>query len=320
MQSLIDSGARERQDGMSSMSPHVSIILLNWNQPELTMACIESLNKITYPSYDIWLVDNGSHDGSVPYIRERCKTITLIENSYNMGFTGGNNVAIKRAMDAKADYILLLNNDTEVDAEFLNQLVSVAEADPAIGVVGPKILYFDHPDIVWSAGGAVSQYGQAHHLGENERDSGSPGVVKDVDYVTGCALLIKRAVIERIGSLDERFFIYFEETEWCARARRAGFRVVYAPQARVWHKIKMTARMSSSRYLYMMARNRLLYLKLTGATPRVMTVAILDVLRTAASWSLRPQHKEMRPFSGALARGVGDFLFGRFGEPPRVYC
>ncbi|MES4792642.1 MAG: glycosyltransferase family 2 protein, partial [Chloroflexota bacterium] len=128
--------------------------------------------------------------------------------------------------------------------------------------------------------------------------------------------LVKRSVIERIGVLDERFFAYFEETEWCARARRANFRVVYVPQARLWHKIHPTARASSRSYLYLMARNRLLYLHCSGASAGRIFLASLDLLRTACSWLLRPQHRGMRPCASALLRGVGHFMIGQFGPPP----
>jgi GT2 family glycosyltransferase len=196
-------------------------------------------------------------------------------------------------------------------------LVQVAEDDTRIGIVGPTIYYYDQPDVIWSAGGALDRYGRASHLQVDEREDSAAQTVRDVDYVTGCAILVKRSVIERVGALDERFFVYFEEAEWCARARRAGFRVVFVPQARMWHKIEANARPRSTLYQYLMARNRLLYLKCTGAGPWVISRAVLGLLRTAASWSLRPRHREMRPLSGALVRGVGHFVIGRFGAPPR---
>jgi GT2 family glycosyltransferase len=137
-----------------------------------------------------------------------------------------------------------------------------------------------------------------------------------MEYVTGCAILVKRAVIATAGLLDTRFFMYFEESEWCARARRAGFRVVYVPQGRLWHKIKMEARNSSRRYLYLMARNRLLYLRCIGASRWNIVVAALDLLRLAAVWSLRSRHRDKRGLADALVLGVGAFVIGRFGEAP----
>jgi GT2 family glycosyltransferase len=140
--------------------------------------------------------------------------------------------------------------------------------------------------------------------------------VRDVDYVTGCAMLVKREVIERIGALDERFFAYYEETEWCARARRAGFRVAHVPPVRMWHKIEPAARGNSPLYLYLMARNRLLYLKCSGAGRRRILLASVDLLRTAASSLRRREKRATIRCSGPLVHGVCDFLLGRLGVPP----
>jgi GT2 family glycosyltransferase len=297
-------------------APHVSIILLNWNQPEFTLDCLKSLEAVDYPSFDVLVVDNGSVDGSPARIRAAYPDVTLIENEHNLGFAAGNNVGIERALADGADYVLLLNNDTEVAPNLLRALVDVAESDPRIGAVGPKIYYYDQANIIWSAGGAVNRHGEPRHLQENQVDRGSADAPRDVDYVTGCALMVRRQVVEALGPLDARFFIYFEETEWCARMRHAGFRVVYVPQARMWHKISMTARTTSRRYLYLMTRNRLLYLRLSGASPVQLCGATIDLLRTALSWSLKPRNRTMRPYSTALLHGVVDFAIGRFGAPP----
>jgi GT2 family glycosyltransferase len=296
--------------------PHVSIILLNWNQPEFTLACLESLDHVEYPSFDVIVVDNGSVDNSVPLIRQRFPGVTLLENPENLGFAGGNNVGIQHALERGADYLLLLNNDTEVAPNMLRALVDVGEAEPGVGALGPKIYYYDHSNVIWSAGGAIDRFGEPSHLLENTVDEGLPDRVQDVDYVTGCAFMVKRRVVEAVGALDPRFFIYFEETEWCARIRRAGFRITYVPQARMWHKISMEARTTSRRYLYLMTRNRLLYLRLSNAGLVTIAGAAADLLRTALSWSLKPQHRAMRQYSTALVRGIADFAVGRFGAPP----
>jgi GT2 family glycosyltransferase len=297
--------------------PHVGIVVINWKRPDCTVACLRSLKALDYPSCRIVVVDNGSRDGSPADIRARFRDVTVIENGRNLGFAGGNNVGIDHLLRSGADYVLLLNDDTEVAPDLLRMLVQAAEGDGRIGIVGPKIYYYDQPDVIWSAGGALDRYGQASHLQVDERDDGAAPAVRDVDYVTGCAILVKRSVIERVGALDERFFAYFEEAEWCARARRAGFRVVFVSQARMWHKIEADARPRSRLYQYLMARNRLLYLRCSGAGPWIISRAALGLIRTAASWSLRPRHREMRPLSGALIRGVGHFMIGRFGAPPR---
>jgi len=297
-------------------SPHVGIVTLNWNQLHDTTVCLSSLGRLEYPSFEVVLVDNGSVDGSPGLIRQRFPGITVIENGRNLGFAAGNNVGIAELIRRGADYVLLLNNDTEVAPNFLRVLVEAAESIPAAGILGPTVFYFDPPDVIWSAGGSIDRYGRPRHLEVDRRDAGTLEPVREVDYVTGCAMLVKKDVIDRVGVLNERFFMYFEESEWCARARKAGFRVVHVSGARIWHKIAPSARAQSCRYLYLMARNRLLYLQCCHASPWIVAIAALDLLRTAASWRLRRRHKDKRALSGALVRGVRDYALGHLGAPP----
>jgi GT2 family glycosyltransferase len=294
----------------------VGIVVLNWKQIDDTLACLSSLQHLDYPAYTVVVVDNGSADGSPALIRENFCDVALIENSRNLGFAAGNNIGIRQLLNSGVEYVLLLNNDTEVAADLVRRLVDEAEADERIGILGPKIYYHGSANVIWSAGGTLSALGEPGHLRVDEIDDGSFESTQDVDYVTGCAILVKRSLIERIGLLDERFFIYFEEAEWCARARRAGFRVVYVPQARMWHKIAMNERQHSRRYTYLMSRNRLLYLRCSGAGWWVSLRAIFALMRTAAGWSMRPRYHEMRGLSTAILHGIADFLVGRFGEPP----
>jgi GT2 family glycosyltransferase len=300
-------------------NPLVGIAILNWTKPDQTIACIQSLQKLDYSAYHIVVVDNGSPVGQVGRLRQEFPTLNIIENGCNLGFAGGCNVGIDYLLRQGVDYVLLLNDDTEVAPDFLSRLVAVGESDELIGIVGPTIYYFDRPTIIWSAGGTISATGHPHHLHLNQDVHdlmATAEAIEIVDYVTGCALLIKRRVIESVGKLDERFFAYFEETEWCARARNAGYRVAYVPEASVWHKIETADRTYSWPYLYLMTRNRLLYLRCAGAGVAPIAQATSDMLRTALSWSIKPQHRSMRPYAGALVRGVTDFVRGHFGAPP----
>lgn len=307
-----------RSQGESIMSephPHVGIVILNWRHPEHTVACLKSIEHLDYPSYEVVIVDNGSKNGSLEGLRRRFPRVTIIENGRNLGFATGCNIGIAHLLRRKADYILLLNDDTEVAPQSLTHLVQIAESETLIGIVGPKIYYFDRPDVIWSAGGAIAKHGESSHRRINQTDDTRDETVQDVDYVTGCALLIKRPVVETIGLLDERFFAYFEEAEWCTRSRKAGYRIVYVPQGRVWHKISDGERTQSWDYIYLMTRNRLLYLKCTGATRWTIIQTVMDLLRTSVSWLLKPQHQEMRSNASAIICGVHDFLIGHFGPP-----
>lgn len=308
--------AQERSQDRGVRAPHVGVVVLNWRRPREILACLTSISAQAYPSYEIVVVDNGSANGSAQEIRRQFPAIEVIENGQNLGFAAGSNVGIRHLVRRGADYLLLLNDDALCDPDVLHRMVALAEAEPDIGVLGPTIFYADEPGTtIWSAGGRVDRLGRARHLRENETHVGPLPPPHNVDYVTGCALLIRRDVIERVGGLDERFFAYWEEVEWCARVRAAGFRVVHLPAARVWHGIRAQERDTSRFYQYLMTRNRLLYLE-CAAGRRAVVLAGLDVLRTAVSWRVKPRHRALRPYSGTLLRAVRDFAFRRFGPPP----
>jgi GT2 family glycosyltransferase len=296
--------------------PQVTIIVLNWNGLNDTLDCLESLGQLDYKNHKVVVVDNGSVDGSVPGIREQFPGVTIIENGENLGYAGGNNVGLRYAMAQGADYALLLNNDTVVDPAFLGILVDAAEADPAVGIAGPTIYYHERPDVIWSAGGAIDwQRGSTRMVGLDERDDGQFGVEpRAADFVTGCAMLVRRTMMEKVGPLDERFFAYYEETEWCVRVARAGYKIVHVPLARMWHKISPSARADSPLVHYYMTRNRLLFLKATGAGPGAwLHTLIADYLRTLTSWSVRPKWRGKRSLRRAMWQGIVDFVCGRFG-------
>ena len=244
--------------------PKVFIIILNWNGYQDTVECLQSVRRLTYPSCKVIVVDNGSSDGSVAKLKEEFKEVFYIENKENLGFATGNNVGISYALENGADYILLLNNDTVVERYFLDALARVAESDERIGIVGPKI-YAGMPEssVLWGAGGEIDWgHGRTYHTGYHETDHGQWDKIRDVDYVSGCAMLIKRKVLEDVGLLDERYFLYYEETDFCMRANRTGFRVVYVPDAKIWHKaFATTGGENGPVYTYYMTRNRLLFMR-----------------------------------------------------------
>jgi len=297
--------------------PLVSVIVLNWNGLADTLACLESLRRLDYPDYGVVVVDNGSTDGSPAAIRKRFPEVTLIETGENLGYAGGNNVGLRHALAQGAGYALLLNNDTEVAPDFLRRLVEAAQSDPQIGVAGPMIYYYDQPEVIWSAGGAIDwQRGKTWMVGLDERDSGQFGTVpREVDFVTGCALLVKRPVLEQAGLLDERFFVYYEEVEWCVRARRTGFKIVHVPQARIWHKISPGAQADSPLVHYYMTRNRLLFLRATGAGWRAWVHTLLaEDLRILLSWTLKPKWRHKKALRRVMVQALWDAWRGRWGK------
>jgi GT2 family glycosyltransferase len=221
--------------------PPVSIVVLNWNAWEVTSECLKSLKQLDYPNYKIVVVDNGSSDCSVDCLAVRFPDVPLLRNEQNLGFAAGNNVGIRYALEDGAKYVLLLNNDTTASPSFLTRMVSLAESDRRIGILNPKIYYFDPPDRIWYAGGQFSPWrGFARHIGQRARDRVRYGATREVSFVTGCAFLIKAEVIARIGLLDERFFMVCEDTDWSIRSLEAGFKAIYVADAVIFHRESYT--------------------------------------------------------------------------------
>jgi hypothetical protein len=306
-------------ENSTDLWPRVSIIILNWNGLDDTLACLESLSQVDYPNFAIVVVDNGSCDGSTATIRRRFPAVTLLENAENLGFTGGNNVGLKLALAQGADFALLLNNDTLVAPNFVRRMVETATADARTGIVGPTIYYYDQPDVIWSAGGSINwRKGSTHMIGLGQQDRGQFGAhPHERDFVSGCAMLVHRQVLEQVGLLDDRFFAYYEETEWCVRAARAGFKIVHVPTAHIWHKISPSARADSPLVHYYMTRNRLLFLKSTGAGVRTwLHTLLIEYLRTLLSWTVKPRWRKKNPQRRAMLQAIGDAWRGRWGKQP----
>lgn len=226
--------------GMDRASPPaVAVVILTWNGKDLTLDCLRSLEAVPTPGLRVVVVDNASSDGTVEAIRGRYgERVEIVETGANLGFAGGNNKGIEHALAGGADLVLLLNNDTVVDPGFVDALAAAMRDAPAVGVAGPKIYYHVPPDRIWFAGGVISMWrGTARHIGIREVDRGQYDRPRDVDYITGCAMMVRRSVFERVGVLDTGYRAYFEDSDFCMRARRAGFGIRYVPSARVWHKI-----------------------------------------------------------------------------------
>jgi GT2 family glycosyltransferase len=224
------------------MTPLVWIIVLNWNGKHHLQDCLDSLSSINYPAYRILLVDNNSHDESVSFVSDKYPHVCIIENTDNLGFAEGNNVGIRYALSQGAEYIVLLNNDTKVEPNFLSHLIRRGEEKKDIGVLGGKVLMFHNPLIVNSTGVNLNRfaYGWDRDFGEDaqrlQREGG------EVLAVTGCFMAIKKEVIERIGLLDPAFFAYFEDVDFCIRVwKYTDFKIEYVPDSVIYHKFSSSS-------------------------------------------------------------------------------
>jgi len=292
----------------------VAIVILNTNKRDDTLVCLGSLAATTWPTLDVIVLDNRSTDGSVEAIRAAYPWVTLVELTDNRGYAGNNNVGIELAMRRGADWVFVLNEDTTVGPHCVERLVRYGEQHPRVGVLGPLVLHFDEPGCIQSAGGWFDARWQAGHHGENEAECGQFDGPRQVEWVTGCSILVRRSVIEQIGGIDERFFYYWEETEWCLRARRAGWAIVMVPEARLWHKGVTRRYRPSPNVSYYHTRNRLLLMRTHGAPVSRVAIEVLRTIRTLASWSMRPKWRHLREHRRAVAEGLRDFARHRWGQ------
>jgi len=223
--------------------PSIAIVLVNLNSYEDTLLCIESLQTITYPNIEIILVDNGSKDYSGTRLLEKFPCVTYLRSDENLGFTGGNNLGIDYALKSGCKHILLLNNDTTVTPGFLEPLVDRLETDPKIAAVGGKIYYAPSArngstNILWYAGSYRKWHSGFSHYGVDKQDQGDFDIAAEVPYACGCLMLMRGDTIRQIGSLSNEYFIYWEEADWCERAREAGYVSFYEPKSVINHNFK----------------------------------------------------------------------------------
>jgi GT2 family glycosyltransferase len=231
-----------------------------------------------------------------------------------VGFAAGNNTGIRRALKDGAEYVIMLNNDTIVEPNFVRALVDTAISHPKFDVFGPKIVFYSDPGVIWAAGSHIDwQRGVCIQHGYRESDQGQYDTDTEVNALTACAMMISRKAFETVGLLDNRFFIYYEETDWCARAVAAGFRILYVPHTVVRHKISATTGACSPALVFYMTRNNLLFIA-KNSSRRVKLWLLARSLCSAARASCSGLVKGKRKEAVARLRAMRAFLCGRFGK------
>lgn len=295
----------------------IAIVILNWNRSEETLECLQSVTSIRFPKYEIIVVDNGSSESAPEKFQEAFPEVRLLRNEENLGFAEGNNRGIAYALERGAEYILILNNDARVDPEILNAFMEAAEQNPDAGVFGAKIYYYDDPTTLWYAGGEVDQKrGLCYHVGCTESDlEKKRETIQDTGYACGCALFVKAEAAHEVGLMDPKFFLIWEEIDWCWRIREAGYRCLFVPKARVWHKISASFEGGNrgAVWQYFFWRNRLLFMKRHYPSFFYKTTLWLEIGRLfCKSWNPWLGKKE-RELNRASLTGVRDYYRGQFG-------
>lgn len=256
-------------------SPLVSILTVQYQQLEMTLRFLESISQIGYANYEVVVVDNASNFDAKKEIQSRYPNVTVICSESNLGFAGGNNLGLQYC---KGDYILFINNDTEVEPDFLNHLVQLGNAVPNLGVISPRLQYYDPKGIVQYAGSTdLNTFTLRNRsLGYGEVDKGQYTTSYPTAFIHGAAMLVPKLVLTEVGLMEQRFFLYYEEYDWCARIKARGFEIYYCGESLVYHKESMSVGKSSPLKIYYMTRNRIWYaLRNVPASKRWLTLSFL---------------------------------------------
>ena len=242
--------------------PKVVVVILNWKRKEDTIECIKSVLKMDYTNFEVLAVDNGSEDGSAEAFKESFPNIEVLANKENLGYALGFNSGIVKALEMGAEIVLIMNNDTIVDKSMLSESVKVMESDNKIGAVSGKVFHFDEKTKFQSAGRLPNlKKGIISHVGAGEIDKGQYDEQKDYDFLDDVFLLVKKEVFEKVSMYDKNFFLYYEETDLCARIKKAGFRLVYTPKAKLWHKGSLSSGGGTNpTNTYYLARNKIVFM------------------------------------------------------------
>jgi GT2 family glycosyltransferase len=300
------------------MSKKVAVILINWNSYDLTRDTLNSLQKVSYKDLDVIVVDNGSIDGSGNKLEEAFPRAIILKSEANTGFTGGNNLGFQYAISKGYTYALMLNNDVEVEPDFLEPLVFALDKNKQLGAVQPLIYFHHDRELIWNAGSVQNSWtGETITLEYNVRDEGHEQrwIRKHVDWLTGCAFMVRTDVLKQIGLLKEEFFIYYEDVDLSFRISKAGFELGYEPSSVIYHIAGMSHKSKQKgpegflnpKVHYLNARNRLWILKQYTRKGFIPTVIIYQAgyyIAVSLYFILRGRFTKL----AAWLRGIKDGL------------
>ncbi|MCD6486470.1 MAG: glycosyltransferase family 2 protein [Syntrophobacterales bacterium] len=312
----------------TDLSPKVSIILLNYNGAEDTIDCLKSLQKISYNNYNIVIVDNASPDDSMRKINHYIQSqpliynvysspdeamqsqlsqaeLMLLQTEYNGGYGYGNNIGIKYALKHGADYVLVLNNDTVVDPGFLKPMVQMCEDDESIGIVSGKIYFYDRPDVFWFNGGKFNPWtAKVKHIYFNEKDTGQRPP-EETTFISGCMWLVPRRVFKTVGFINEEYFMYVEDLEYCHRVLKQGFTLKVCEKSHVWHRVGNASGVQFSAFsVHMMSKNLVIFIKLNFSIFRLCIAVTYIFISRSLRWIKKNNMKLLRSHIRGMVDGL----------------
>ena len=294
----------------------VALVILHFNEPKLTENCLESVKKIKTQDFKVEvIVINNNPQEKINFLKRKFPEFVFLEVKENLGFTGGNNLGIKKALKKGTNFVLLLNNDTLVDKNLITELLEVAKNNKQVGILGPKIYFAPNYEfhreryqekergrVIWYAGGLFDwQNIIASHRGVDEIDRGQYQRLEATDFASGCAMLVRKEVFQKIGLFDNQYFLYLEDVDFCQRAKKAGFKIFYVPTAKLWHLNAGSSEVGGPLHDYYLTRNRLLFgfKYASGRTKLALIRESLRILFKGSPWQ---------------RLGVRDFYLRRFGQ------
>ena len=296
----------------------LAIVIVNWNSFELTRDTINSLLRTSYRDYDCIVVDNGSEDNSANQLETQFSNIILLREKENKGFTGGNNIGIQYALDIGYEYIMMLNNDVELEPNFLEPLIEKLNSNKNIGAVQPLIYFHHDKNLVWNAGSTYNAlFGICSTPNYNQRDDehAQMHIQKSVDWITGCAFMIRASVLKEIGLLKERYFIYYEDVDLSFRIKAAGYDLGYVPASVIYHIAGMSHKSKekgkegfvSPKVHFLNARNRIWFLKqhtLSWAVPSVVLFNVFYFFSIGFYFIFRARFQKWKAWNKGIWEGL----------------
>lgn len=294
---------------MQSINPLVGIVIVNYNGAKYQNDCIKSIKEMNYENLLIVVVDSNSSDNSIELLQKEYQDVKVLQQPENCGVAKGNNIGIKYCLENNVDYIMLLNNDVVLDHKLIGTLLEHVDEKT---VVVPKIYYYDPNDVLWYAGGKMLwNRGDAIHLGIHEKDCGQYNDLTYVDYAPTCCMLIHADIFRKVGFMDEKVFMYYDDTDFCVRLIDNGIKILYVPEAEMWHKVSSSVGGQNSKVqVYYMTRNGLYFRKKYKAKMQGIG-NLYATLKNIVKFILYPvRHKNDK----MILEGYLDYKHNKFGR------
>ena len=303
---------------VSNQKSDIAIIVLNWNNKEDTINCLQSLEKQEDVNINIIVVDNGSIDNPVPIIKDQFHDIDIIETGSNLGYAGGNNVGIRDALEQGVEFITVLNNDTVLDPNCIRELEADLKSHPEAAAAAPKSYFYDKPEIIYFAGGEIDPLGSLSHIGYGDQDGPVVNSSRETEWLSGCAIMFTRKALREVGLFDKDYFLLFEDADWSLRAKKKNYRLRIVPSAILLHKVSQSFGDTwSPSYFYYYTRNYFLWIERNfpiHQRPRFFHHAVIRIRYFSSNREDSSSYYGEKKFRKAIWIGLIDYIFRRFGK------